>query len=171
MSRVYALYQLPHPIPRAGFSLNRRQPEPSDRSRHPLAHPRSRQRHPPRQTLTPSPSFSLSIPLPPRISPSPVSLPPSLFSLSALCTSICRHAVCGGVCAESGFCERARSTIRVFVSAVKRSFGNGQPRSNGQRMERTAACSPAGAFHRFLYLAAPLFLSLSLCFPLERRKI
>lgn len=112
MSRVYALYQLPHPIPRAGFSLNRRQPEPSDRSRHPLAHPRSRQRHPPRQTLTPSPSFSLSIPLPPRISPSPVSLPPSLFSLCSLHLYLPSRGVRRRVCGERFLRARAFNDSR-----------------------------------------------------------
>lgn len=62
---------------------------------------------------------------------------------------------------RSGFCERARSTIRVFVSAMKRSFGNGQPRSNGQRMERTAACSPARLSTDFFISPRPLSISLS----------
>lgn len=56
MSRVYTLY-LPHPIPRAGFSLNRRQPEPSDRSRHP---PRSHTRRPSLPpSLAPTPPTTL----------------------------------------------------------------------------------------------------------------
>lgn len=167
MSRVYALYQLPHPIPRAGFSLNRRQPEPSDRSRHPLAHLTRANATPP--TTHPF-SFFRSVHPAPSPRPSVSCVPPSLslYSLSAL--HLYPVTRCAEACVRSGFCERARSTIRVFVSAMKRSFGNGQPRSNGQRMERTAACSPARAFHRFLYLAAPA-LYFSLCFPRERRKI
>lgn len=110
MSRVYALYQLPHPIPRAGFSLNRRQPEPSDRSRHPLAHPHSRQRHPANHSpllllsLCPSRSIPTSLRL---LCPS---LPLSLFSLCS--APLSRHAVCGGVCAERFLRARAFNDSR-----------------------------------------------------------
>lgn len=165
MSRVYALYQLPHPIPRAGFSLNRRQPEPSDRSRHPLAHPHSRQRHPANHSpllllsLCPSRSIPTSLRL---LCPS---LPLSLFSLC----SASRHAVCGGVCAERFLRARAfndsrfrfrNETILWQRSTALQRTENGE---NG-RLFASQGFPPISLSRR-----AALYFSL--CFPRERRKI
>lgn len=100
MSRVYTLY-LPHPIPRAGFSLNRRQPEPSDRSRHPrppppapahtpvgpLSLPHSHQRPPPSYQPTTRHPFPLSLSFP-RYLRVPRSLSVSLSRLISLFTCL-----------------------------------------------------------------------------------
>lgn len=100
MSRVYKLYlptYLPtyraRPISRAGFSLNRRQREPPDRSCHPTPPPRPSAHHP----LSPSQPRPRNVPSPPL---------PRTTLLERAC----------GPCRV--FVSVACLTIRVFVSAM-----------------------------------------------------
>lgn len=139
MSRVYTLY-LPHPIPRAGFSLNRRQPEPSpiDRATHP--YPSSTNSL--ARTNTTASSSHLLLPLRARnqLDDSPfLFLPCFIPSFTSLHRSPCARA-----CARR-FCERAfnDSHFRFRNETVlwQRSTALGRP-------ENGAVCLPAQSFPR-----------------------
>lgn len=130
MSRVYTLY-LPHPIPRAGFSLNRRQTR-AIRSiappflRTPLQPLCAASRHSPLPSLLLSLYLDRSLTLPSFL---------SLFFYICIHTRVYMRE---SVCAPHGVFASSRSTIRVFVFPQwtvlwQRSTALGRPENRAAR--------------------------------------
>lgn len=138
MSRVYKLY-LPtyraRPISRAGFSLNRRQREPPDRSCHPIPPPRHSAHHP----------LSLLPPRPHNV-PSPSPLPTARHS-SRACVRAPAACLCPCVFNDSSF--RFRN---------ERSFTDGQPpcapQGEGERMAPLSCCETDDSPNFFIPIGA-----------------